>query len=499
MKHRYVSIWFKHLAIDWFSRQQTGLRKQPFVLRTPVRGRMIVTGVNPIAERSGIVNGMVLADARAVVPGLQVLDDKPDLPIRLLNKLGEWCIRFTPGVAVDVPDGLLFDATGCSHLWGGDQKYLDDITKRLTSRGYNVRVAIADTIGVAWAIARYGKNNLVIPEGMHLDSILALPPDCLRIAPEVADRLHRLGLHRVSQFISMPRPTLRKRFGQPFLDRIDQAIGRLAEIIQPIQPTVPYQERLPCMEPIVTATGIEIALEQVLTSLCQRLHNEQKGLRTAVFKCYRVDGKTVQISIETNRPSCNVKHLFKLFSLKIPTIEPDLGIELFVLEAPVVEDHIPQQEKFWGGAGGLEDIRLAELVDRLAGRVGADAIHRYLPDEHYWPERSFRKATSLVEKPTTGWRTDKVRPLQVLSSPERIDVTAPIPDYPPMLFVYKNKIHKIVRADGPERIEQEWWLQQGQHRDYYRVEDEEGCRYWIFRLGHYHDETYQWFIHGFFA
>lgn len=465
---------------------------------------MIITGVNPIAAKSGIANGMVLADARAVVTGLQVLDDKPDLPLRLLNKLGEWSLRFTPGVAVDAclpdrqaPDGLLFDATGCSHLWGGDQNYLDDITKRLITRGYNVRVAIADTIGAAWAVARFG-NSMLIPEGMQIDALLPLPPECLRIERVVTDRLHRLGLHRISQFISMPRPTLRKRFGQQFLDRIDQAIGKQAELIQPLQPTEPYQERLPCMEPIVTATGIGIALERVLNMICQRLYNEQKGLRTAVFKCYRVDGKTVQISIVTNRPSCNVKHLFKLFSLKISTIEPDLGIELFVLEAPVVEDHLPQQEKFWEGAGGLEDIRLAELVDRLAGRVGADVIHRYLPDEHYWPERSFRKATSLVERSATGWRSDKLRPLQVLPTPERIEVTAPIPDYPPMLFVYKNKIHKIARADGPERIEQEWWLQQGQHRDYYRVEDEEGCRYWIFRLGHYHDKTYQWFIHGFF-
>lgn len=497
---RYVSIWFCNLAIDWFKKQQPDLRNQPFVLRTSVRGRMIVTGVNDIAAKAGITNGSVLADARAVIPDLQVLDDKPDLPVRLLNKLGEWCIRFTPVVAVNQPDGLLLDATGCSHLWGGDQNYLNDITKRLTTLGYQVRVAIADTIGAAWAVARFGRNSLIVQPTVQIEALLSLPPECLRIETIVADRLHRLGLHRVGQFISMPRSTLRKRFGQPFLDRIDQAIGREPEIIQPVQPLEPYQERLPCMEPIVTATGIGIALEQVLTTLCQRLHNEQKGLRTAVFKCYRVDGKTVQISIATNRPSCNVKHLFKLFSLKIPTIEPDLGIELFVIAAAVVEDHIPQQEKFWDTAGGgLEDIRLAELVDRLAGRVGADAITRYLPDEHYWPERSFKKATSLVEKPATEWRSDKPRPLQVLPTPEPIDVMAPIPDYPPKQFMYKSKAHNIVRADGPERIEQEWWLQQGQHRDYYYVEDEDGCRYWIFRLGHYHDETYQWFLHGFFA
>jgi protein ImuB len=131
--------------------------------------------------------------------------------------------------------------------------------------------------------------------------------------------------------------------------------------------------------------------------------------------------------------------------------------------------------------------------------VGPQAIKRYLPDEHYWPERSCKLSLSLQERPATVWHTDKQRPLQLLAVPESIEVTAPQPDHPPMLFIHKGKPHRVVRANGPERIEQEWWLQQGEHRDYYRVEDEDGCRYWLFRLGHYQEKTYQWFIHGFFA
>jgi protein ImuB len=175
-----------------------------------------------------------------------------------------------------------------------------------------------------------------------------------------------------------------------------------------------------------------------------------------------------------------------------------LGIELFTLDAPKIEDYLPNQENMWTTSSGLDDIRLAELLDRIAGRVGESAIHRYLPAEHYWPERSYKIANSLQEPLETSWRSDKPRPIQLLPTPEKIEVTAPIPDYPPMLFRLKGKIHKILKADGPERIEQEWWIQQGQHRDYYRVEDEEGKRYWIFRLGHYHDKIYQWFLHGYF-
>jgi protein ImuB len=498
MEKRFVSIFFRHLTTDWFALRQPHLKKLPFVLRTSSHGRMVITAANAVANQKDIHKGMVLADARAIVPALEVQDDKPDLIIKLLTRLAEWCIRFTPVVGIDPPDGLLLDVSGCSHLWNGDLPYVAEIVKKLNSRGYDVRVAMADTVGVAWAVARFGKEQ-VVAGNMHIEALMSLPPEALRLEPEVIARLHKLGLHHIRQFIRMPRASLRRRFGQHFILQLDKAIGQAMEIIEPIQPIEPYQERLPCMEPIVTATGIEIALQQLLETLCLRLQQEQKGLRTSILKAYRVDGKIEQVDIVTSRPSHSVKHLFKLFELKISSIEPDMGIELFVLEAPKVEDHFPLQEKMWEGSVGLDDIRLSELVDRIASKVGMKAIHRYVPDEHYWPERSFKYASSLQEKLTTSWRTDKLRPLQLLRTPERIDVTAPIPDYPPLLFRYKGKIHRITTADGPERIEQEWWLQQGQHRDYYRVEDEEGNRYWLFRLGHYHDTIYQWFLHGFFA
>ena len=327
--------------------------------------------------------------------------------------------------------------------------------------------------------------------------MLSLPPEALRLEAEVIERLHKLGLHQIKQFINMPRSSLRRRFGQHFITQLDKATGQEMEMLEPVHPIEPYQERLPCIEPIVTATGIEIALKQLLETLCRRLLQEQKGLRNAIFKGYRVDGKTEQICIGTNRPTHHVSHLFKLFELNIATIEPDMGIELFVLEAPKVEDYFSHQEKMWEAAGGLHDTRLTELLDRLANKISMESIHRYIPDEHYWPERSFKPA-SIHENAAT-WPANKLRPLQVLSRPERIEVTAPIPDYPPMLFRRNGKVHKIMKADGPERIEQEWWLQQGQHRDYYRVEDEEGHRYWLFRLGHYDDKAYQWFLHGMFA
>jgi protein ImuB len=499
MQQRFVSIWFRQLPTDWYSLRQPQLKSLPLILRTKDHGRMIVSAVNSVAEQKGIVKGMTVADARAFVHNLEVLDDKPELPAKLLQRLAEWCIRFTPVVAIDLPDGLIMDVTGCAHLWGGETQYLKHIIDRLSARGYDINGAMADTIGVAWGVARFSRRRLAIVDTInHLDALMDLPPEALRLEPENIDRLHKLGLHKIRQFIRMPRTALRRRFGHSFLLQLDKATGREKEFIEAVIPPEPYQERVPCLEPIVTLPGIEIALQQLLEALCLRLQQEQKGLRVAVLKGYRIDGKVEAVHIATNRPSHHVQHLFKLFQLKLSSVEPALGIELFVLDAMKVEDHLSQQEKMWEDSGGLDDERLSELIDRIASKVGINQVNRFLPEEHYWPERSFKSASSLTEEGTTQWPGNKRRPIHLLSVPQRIEVSAPIPDYPPMLFRYKDEVHNIVEADGPERIEQEWWLEEGEHRDYYCVEDEQGHRYWLFRLGHYHDKIYQWFIHGFF-
>jgi protein ImuB len=495
---RYISIWFPHLAIDWFELHQPQLKKTAFVLVVPSHGRKVITASNSLAIKNGIEEGMVLADARAILPSLQYFDEKPSLIPRLLKKISGWCIRFTPYAAVDPPAGIILDATGCSHLWGGDEYYLKDMLDRLERKGFHAMATIADTIGCAWATARFGKE-IVVEKQKHADTLLSLPPESLRIEANTVERLHKLGLKRIEKLISIPQSSLRRRFGKLIVQRLNQAFGIDQESIQPVCPIEPYQERLPCMEPIVTAGAIEIALQQLLETMCNRLAKEGKGIRTASFKGYRIDNRIVNIEISTSRASNNINHLFHLFELKFSTFEPGLGIELFVLEATKVEDHLPIQSECWKQATGLNNNALSELVDRISSRVGAESIHRYLPDEHYWPERSFKAATSLADQSATEWRIDRRRPLQLLSTPECIQVTAPIPDYPPMLFRYKGKLHKVKKADGPERIEQEWWIEDGEHRDYYSVEDDEGCRYWLFRSGHYDEEkNTQWFIHGFF-
>lgn len=502
MQKRYVSIWFRHLLADWQLIRRPELSEVPFAFAAPDHGRNIITAVSERAAKAGIEPGMKAADAKAFCYGLEVLDDKPGRAAKLIQRLAEYCVRYAPNVMIDEfsKDGVFMEVSGCPHLWGGEREYLVEIVSRFKSKGYTVRLAMADTLGAAWAISRYGTVTPLIKPGIHTDALLPLPPEALRLEEISLAKLRKLGFYQIKSFIGMPRSVLRRRFGEDFLSRLGQALGTVDETLPLIQVPVPYQERLPCLEPIRTRVGIELAITKLLESLCLRLKNDGKGLRTAVLTSYRIDGKEQQTSIGTNGATHSVSHLLKLFTLKIEQIRPGLGIELFILEAPKTDEVGAGQEALWNAKPGLHDQSVIQLLDRVAGKVGPQVIQRFLPDTRYWPERSIKASRAITEKTETPWRTDRPRPTELLRNPDAIEVMALIPDHPPRFFIYKGTKHVVVKADGPERIEREWWMDEGEHRDYYQVEDEKGQRYWLYRSGHYYGERqYKWFIHGFFA
>lgn len=496
---RFIAIWFRYLLTDWQTLRQPMLANQPFVFASPERGRMTITAVNAAAAAQGITPAMPLADAKALYPNLPVFNTPPEQEDILLQEIAEWCFRYTPFVVKEPPDGLILEVGGCTHLWDGEAPYLQDILTQIRGAGYDIHAVMADTAGAARAIARSGQTTIVAA-GAQAAALAPLPPYTLQLEQALLLRLKKLGLHTIATFMHLPPAALLRRFGPELTRKLAQASGDETEPLQPLQLPPAYEERLPCLEPVLTATGISIAIQQLLDNLCPRLQAAGKGLRIAVLQCFRTDGVTLSVQTGTNRPSHHAGHLFKLFEHHIATIEPDPGIELFLLSAPAVEEMTTAQETLWATHPGLQHVKLAELLDRLEGRLGNGIIHRYLPAAHYWPERALTPANSVKDMPAIPWRTDRPRPTLLLTNPEPIEVTAPIPDYPPMLFRYKGQLHQVKKADGPERIEREWWLDGGgEHRDYYTVEDEAGRRYWLFRSGHYAAQQSQWFIHGFFA
>ena len=492
MPKRFVSIWFRYLLTDWKVFREHSLSGLPLAFTQPDHGRMLICASNSMAEQFGLRHGMTAADAKVIAPGSRLFEEKSGHNLILLQHFAEWFLRYTPLVMLDPPDGLLLDVTGCTHLKGDETAYLLDMVSRLNDMGYTVRAGMADTIGCAWAVAHCATTGFIVPPGGQRIAIAALPPVALRLSSDILLKLNQLGFYSVSDFIHMPKSVLRRRFGNSIVLRLYQALGQEPEFLLPLIEPVPYSERYPILEPIRTREAIEIAVHELIDTLCKRLYAEGLGMRAATLTYLRVDGKSGQLHIGTNHPSQRTDHVFKLFQQNFEQIAPALGIELFILDATKTEPAIDKQSLLWSGKSGTQSEMVAELLDNIAARIGASNIHRYLPAEHYLPEKIAQNTIDLNAQ-AADWRSDKPRPLQLLDPPEAIEAMALTPDYPPKQFIHRKERHIIANADGPERIECEWWEQPDGYRDYFNVEDEEGRRYWI-----YANADKYWFLHGYF-
>jgi protein ImuB len=347
---------------------------------------------------------------------------------------------------------------------------------------------------------------LVVPEGGARAALAPLPVAALRLPVEIVHDLNRLGLRRVGELYGLPRAPLAPRFGESVARRLDQALGLVREPISPRRPPEPRTERLGFVEPILAAEDLRRGTRLMMERLCRRLERQALGIRRLELACYRVDCRVERAAIGTSRPSRDPSHLLRLIAEKLERIAPGLGIEAMLLQAIEVEALAPDQPGL--GRAGVAAPPLdasASLVDRLVNRLGAANVRRLVPFESHLPERAVRSLPALAEAPAAGtWPHGPPRPIRLLERPDPVEAVAPVPDDPPLLFRWRGATYRVRRAEGPERIAAEWWRDpaaagDGGVRDYYRVEDEAGRRFWLYRQGLYRPELPpRWFLHGFF-
>jgi protein ImuB len=507
---------------------------------------------------------MSLADARALLPTLIVEPADPTADRRALAEIADWCVRYTPWTAVDHDDshpgefgggaGLWLDVSGCAHLFGGEEALLRDLLTRLEGLGFAATAAVAESAGAAWAIARFvGETIAVVPKGAAATALAPLSVRGLRLPPEVAAALQRIGLRRIGDLMPLPRAPLTARFGDVLLRRLDQATGYLDEPLSPRLPPPLVRARLAFIEPIGRIEDVTAALDHLLVDLCARLEAAHKGARRVELIAFRTDGTVARATIGTSRPSRSRHHLRRLFREKLDRVDAGFGIEVMTLGALVVDPLVPAQARIGLDAEAARAESLAQLIDRLGNRLGGNAVVRLTEHPSHIPEHACREmpagfgappsparsrshplpswervlvaaATSpLLSREREGpaqregegktadnedHRSRQPRPVHLLASPEPIEVIAPVPDGPPVLFRWRRTRYLIARAEGPERIGPEWWLADGGHsaealsriRDYYRVEDTEGLRFWIYREGFFRpDRPPRWYLHGMFG
>lgn len=442
----------------------------------------------------------------ALVPGLVTAETEPDADIAALTALVDWSVRFSPAVAADAPDGLFLDIGGVEHLWGGEAQLVADYRARLARSGIFVRCAIADTPGAAWALAHYGKGaEIIAPPNGQADLLAYLPPAALRLEPEAAAQMERLGLRLLFQILGMPRAPLARRFGQQTLLRIDQAMGRAREALTFRRPPHPWFARLAFFEPISALEDLQRVTHDIAAELCARLEREGQGARRFRVAFHRVDGQALPLEVGLALAARDPARIAKLFGPKLETVDPGFGIEVVTLEAEEVEPVSGRQARLDARTEAAVEEGLAPLVDRLANRLGEDRVWKSAPVQSHVPELSVQAATPLSPVPPAAWNPEAPRPVRLFRQPEPLEnVTALMPDEPPMQFRWRKRLHRVARAEGPERIGEEWWrgdideVHVGHVRDYYRVEDQEGARFWVYREG-LPGTPARWWMHGVFG
>jgi len=481
------------------------------VVDGPGGGR--IAALNDEAEKAGAAIGEPLADARAKAGFLQVRPAESEADTAALHRLALWATRYTPTVAPwgeqDGADGFFLDITGAAHLFGGEEKLLGDLHDRLSAFGLPSRLAIAETPGAAWALTRFHREpHKIIGADTELFALSALPIKALRLSPETATALQRLGFKRVGALCEAPRAPLAARFETELLRRLDQALGRMAEPLAPIVPPPVYYSLRYLLEPIGAQEAVVSVAKRLMQDLVYALTRDGVGARALRLSLYRVNGLVSQIEIALTRPTRDVAHVGKLIDLKLERLpdmlESDFGFETLGLAVTLAERMEPAQAEIAAFAGDDDPECTAALIDRLRQRLGPRSVRRLAPVESHIPERAEVMTAAACTAPAWPQPDDtQMRPLLLLPRAEPADVTALVPEGPPQRFRWRGVTYAVSGAQGPERIAGEWWRTQTEvpTRDYYVVESDAGHRFWIYREGLYDRETTspRWFVHGLFG
>lgn len=497
--------------------------ERPLVVTEKIKGALRLTAVDPRALKLGLTQGLTLADARARITNLVVAECDPQDDQCFIAHLADLCDRFTPSVALDSPDGLILDITGCAHLFDGEAQLRNRIVSRLNRFDLNVRASIGGTPDAARAMARFSKVEIA-PPGNDEALVKPLPVRALAgLDREAVVALSRAGLKTVGDLSERPPQVLAARFGQGLVTCLMRTLGREDARVTPLRPlpSVVVERHFP--EPFTQMDALESVLASLLDEAVLLMVERDEGGRVFEASLFRSDGAVRRLDVRTGRPSRDVTAILKLYHERLATLadplDPGFGFDAIRLAVPVIESLSSTQPHLDGhhrDEAARENEAVGNLIDQLIVRFGRDRVLRFEARDTHDADHDARLVSAAdavaMQSHTTSlqicWRAletgePPLRPLHLFKNPQPIEALAEVPDGPPMRFRWRRVLHDVTRAEGPERIEKEWWRTSSdvEARDYYRVEDANGCRFWIFRQGLYGQGNTRpcWFLHGVFA
>ena len=484
-----------------------GPPEHPFALTAKIRGAMVIMAADRQAVALGLAPRMKLADARARVPDLLAFDHEPLADAELLSRLAEACERYTPMVAVEPPYALILDISGAAHLHGSEEALAQDAEDRLDAAGYSSHWALAGTPDAALALARHG-----LKEGAEAQ----LPVAALAMDDKTHQALERAGLYKIGDLAERPRANLAARFGMDLTVRLDRILGLEDRPIDPLRRLGNVVTERRFAEPLTHIDAALDCLSDLFAEAAERLNERGQGARMIRMMLFRCDGDVARLGLETGAPTRDGALFKRLLRERIEALNdelnPGFGYDLIRLSITASESLAPQQLRLEGGEDQQGDT--VALLGQLSTRLGRERVQKFVVADSHIPEQGLLALPALNAPAPVPWQMQPsseppMRPLHMFDPPQRVQVIAEVPDGPPHRFTWRRKTHQVIRYEGPERIASEWWQRKdgqqpgngGLTRDYYRVEDARGRRYWLFRHGLYGEEKANpdWYVHGLFA
>jgi protein ImuB len=516
-QRRYLALWLPFLSTDRLHRLAAANGEEPDERPTVVAARdggaMRIAAVDPRGLRLGLSPGLALADARARIPDIAVAEQDEAADRFMLSAIADWCDRYSPVVAEEGPDALILEIAGSTHLFGGEVPLLGDLCTRLRASGFDARAAVAGTPDCARALSRYGTGGVVAPGG-EMEATGDLPVSALEFGLETTVALRRAGLATIAELARRPRKPIAARFGSALVVRLAGILGEIERPITPRRPLPDFSAEQRFPDPIGLSQDIHASLDILAHRICGELERQGRGGRVFEAAFFRADGTVRRVAALSGRPLRDPAALLRLFEERLDSLadplDPGFGFDMIRLAALAGQKADPVQRHLERDVA--ESRAFDDLVDRLTARFGPGAVERFLPRDSHLPERAARRLPALCEIDASGrpeapsWPAPMpgeppLRPLFLFTPPQPVETVAEVPDGPPFRFRWRRVLHEVAHAEGPERIAPEWWRGGGAlTRDYYRVEDRDGRRFWIFREGIYGRETTSpaWYVHGLF-
>jgi protein ImuB len=510
-----LALWLPRLPTDRLMRRRRARGApdigEPLIVSARSGNALHVHALDARAQGLGLHKGQPLANARAMVQPLRVVaaDEKADRT--LLEAIADWCDRFTPFVSLDGADGLLLDITGAAHLFGGEAAMLTQVTQKIAAQGFVTRAAIAGTSLAARALARHASKSIVAPGGEAI-AIAPLPITALDCDDKALRALRHAGLKTIGQVAERLHSELSERLGKAFTTRLRVMQGAEEVPLTPRRALPDLMAEQGFAEPVVTEDAIAASLLSLAGSLGEILERQGRGVRVLEAAFFRADGKVTRIAIRTGEALRDPAVMLRLLRQKLDTLtdplDPGFGFDLVRLEAVLAQETQPVTVSFDSGENAARQVLF--LIDRLSARFGEHRVQRFVPQDTHIPEAA-AVAVPAQERDFDGpWplRRNKDfidgngpprRPLRLLEKPEEISAVAGLPDDPPKRFRWRRAHFIVTHVEGPERIAMEWWKNHGLTRDYFRVETQDGQRFWLYRDGRHEDFSRRWYMQGMFA